>query len=253
MGYGCEVSCRRSLPAVYDDSLSYYEQVCKLYNILNKTIEHVNLNSEDIEKLKKAVAQLGELLDNWTSGKFDETIRNEVVKWIAENVKFIFETYSKQVFFGLTDDGYFCAYVPQSWSEISFDTGAVYGTEEYGRLILRFAADGQGVIDNRYDTRTLIDVVDSILDVETGDGLKHEQGKLSLDLGNGLSINRDTKMVEVPIGANLRYTSQGIDVPDGDSITKGVVKLSHKVENETDDTVAVSPQAVFAYAQPKAQ
>lgn len=143
MGYGCEVSCRRSLPAVYDDSLSYYEQVCKLYNILNKTIEHVNLNSEDIEKLKKAVAQLGELLDNWASGKFDDVIKNEVAKWVEDNVKFIFETYSKQVFFGLTDDGYFCAYVPQSWSEISFDTGAIYGTEEYGRLILRFAADGR--------------------------------------------------------------------------------------------------------------
>lgn len=253
MGYGGEVSCRRGLPAVYDDGLSYYEQVCKLHKILNQTIEHVNLDSEDIAKLKKAVARLGELLDDWTSGKFDETIRDEVARWIAGNIKFIFETYSKQVFFGLTDDGYFCAYVPKSWSEISFDTGAVYGTEEYGRLILRFAADGQGVIDNRYDTRTLIDVVDSILDVETGDGLKREQGKLTLDLGDGLSINRDTRALEVPIGANLRYTSRGIDVPDGDSITKGVVKLSHRVESETDDAVAVSPQAVFAYAQPKAR
>lgn len=225
MGYGCEVSCRKALPAVYDDSLSYYEQVCKLYKILNQTIEHVNLNSEDIAKLKKVVAQLGELLDNWAAGKFDDVIRNEVAKWVEDNVKFIFETYSKQVFFGLTDDGYFCAYVPKSWSEISFDTGAIYGTEEYGRLILRFAADGQGVIDNRYDTRRLINAVDAVLDVKIGDGLKHEQGKLSLDLGNGLSINRDTKMVEVSIGDNLRYTSQGIDVPDADSITKGVLQV----------------------------
>lgn len=225
MGYGCEVSCRRSLPAVYDDSLSYYEQVCKLYNILNETFEHINLNSEDIAKLKKAVAQLGELLDNWAAGKFDDVIRNEVAKWVEDNVKFIFETYSKQVFFGLTDDGYFCAYVPKSWSEISFDTGAVYGTEEYGRLILRFAADGQGVIDNSYDTRRLINALDAVLDVKTGDGLKHEQGKLCLNLGNGLSINRDTKMVEVPIGANLRYTSQGIDVPDANPITKGVLQV----------------------------
>ena len=253
MGYGCEVNCRRPLPAVYDDTLSYYEQVCKFYHALNDALGDINSNATDIEKLKKAVAQLGELLDNWAAGKFDDVIENEVAKWVADNVKLIFDTYSKQVFFGLTDDGYFCAYVPKSWADISFDTGAIYGTEEYGRLILRFAADGQGVIDNRYDTRTLVDVVDSVLDVETGDGLKHDKGKLALDLGNGLSINRDTKMVEVPIGANLRYTPQGIDVPDGDSITKGVVKLSHKVENETDDIVAVSPQAVFAYAQPKAQ
>lgn len=195
MGYGCEVSCRRPLPAVYDDSLTYYEQLCKMYDRLNEVIENVNGNSEDIAKLKKAITKLGELLDSWAAGKFDDVIENEVAKWVEDNVKFIFETYCKQVFFGLTDDGYFCAYVPKSWSEISFDTGAIYGTEEYGRLILRFAADGQGVIDNRYDTRTLIDVVDSVLDVETGDGLKHEQGKLSLDLGNGLSINQDTKML----------------------------------------------------------
>ena len=29
-----------------------------------------------------------------------------------------------------------------------FDTGAVYGTEDYGRLILRYETSGQGVIDN---------------------------------------------------------------------------------------------------------
>ena len=253
MGYGCEVTCAKTLPAVYDDSLTYYEQLCKLYTKLNEIITSENTNAEDIAKLKECVKALGELLDEIASGKFDDTIREEVSKWVGENISYIFETYAKQIFFGLTDDGYFCVYVPKSWSEISFDTGAIYGSEEYGRLILRFAADGQGVIDNRYDTHTLIDVIDSVLDIETGDGFKHEQGKLTLDLGNGLSINRDTKMVEVPIGGNLRYTPQGIDVPDGDSITKGVVKLSHRVENETDDTVAVSSQAVFAYAQPKAQ
>lgn len=53
----------------------------------------------------------------------------------------------KQVYFGLTDDtysggtGYFVAYIPDSWSEIVFDTGAVYGLDTYGRLILRWDAD----------------------------------------------------------------------------------------------------------------
>ena len=57
----------------------------------------------------------------------------------------------KQVYFGLTSDGYFCAYVPDSWSDITFDTGATYGTETYGRLILRFDSDGSGVIDNTHE------------------------------------------------------------------------------------------------------
>lgn len=57
------------------------------------------------------------------------------------------------VHFGLTDDGHFCAYVPESWSSIQFDTGNEYGEFDYGRLILRYQVDGNGVIDNtgRYD------------------------------------------------------------------------------------------------------
>ncbi len=240
--------CQRILPAVYDDSLSYYEVLCRVTAKLNEVIEHSVGVDETISKI---VSEVNDIWDYIKGPDFHGDVEEYVKGWLESNISKVLDPFVRQVFFGLTDDGYFCAYVPKSWSEISFDTGAVYGTEAYGRLILRFAADGQGVIDNSYDTRVLVDAIDSVIGVETGDGLKHEQGKLTLDLGNGLSINTDTKMLEVPIGENLRYTPQGIDVPDGDSITKGVVKLSHRVENETDDTVAVSPQAVFAYAQPK--
>lgn len=242
--------CHKILPAVYDDSMSYYEVLCKVTQKLNEIIAKGDDSDVAIQQI---YGEINSIWDYLKSDKFNGDVEAFVKTWLETNIAQVLAPFVKQVFFGLTDDGYFCTYVPKSWSEVSFDTGAVYGTEEYGRLILRFAADGQGVIDNRYDTRTLIDVVDAVLDVEVGDGLKHTQGKLTLDLGNGLKINDHTKMVEVPIGQNLTYTPQGIDVPDADSITKGVVKLSHKVENETDDTVAVSPQGVFAYAQPKAQ
>ena len=242
--------CHKILPAVYDDSMSYYEVLCKVTQKLNEIIAKGDDSDIAIQQIN---AEINSIWNYLKSDEFNGDIEAFVKEWLENNIAQALAPFVKQVFFGLTDNGYFCAYVPKSWSEVSFDTGAIYGTEEYGRLILRFAADGQGVIDNRYDTRTLVNVVDSLFDVEAGDGLKHEQGKLTLDLGNGLSINQGTKMVEVPIGENLRYTPQGIDVPDGDSITKGVVKLSHKVGNETDDTVAVSPQAVFAYAQPKNQ
>ena len=53
----------------------------------------------------------------------------------------------KTVYFGLTLDGYFVAYIPESWTQIIFDTGAVYGTPEYGRLILSYdvSADAKPV------------------------------------------------------------------------------------------------------------
>lgn len=148
MDYFKKGCCSKPIPAVYDDTLTYYENVCRLVDKLNDVIKVLNEHGEDISALEKLVNELIDLLNEWTSGKFDEIIRDEVIKWVEENVELIFETYCKQVFFGLTSDGYFCAYIPQSWSDIIFDTGCVYGSESYGRLILKYIVDGQGVIDN---------------------------------------------------------------------------------------------------------
>ena len=60
---------------------------------------------------------------------------------MAENLDFIFRKVVRQVFFGLTRDGYFCAYVPDSWNDIVFDTGWNFGDDNYGRLILRWDVD----------------------------------------------------------------------------------------------------------------
>ena len=72
------------------------------------------------------------------------------------------------VFFGLTSDGYFCAYIPDAWSDIEFDTGAVFGRFDYGRLILRYDVDGSGVIDNtgRYDSDSTEGILARIEDLE---------------------------------------------------------------------------------------
>ena len=45
------VCCIKILPLVYDDSLSYYEQLCKLTSKMNEIIEFVNGNiTENIQK-----------------------------------------------------------------------------------------------------------------------------------------------------------------------------------------------------------
>ena len=38
--------CQESLPAVFDDSLSYYEAVCKVAGSFNKLVEYVNTSLE---------------------------------------------------------------------------------------------------------------------------------------------------------------------------------------------------------------
>ena len=50
--------CQKILPLVYDDSLSYYELLCKVVDYLNKTMEDVDLLSEDVSNMFTAYGQL---------------------------------------------------------------------------------------------------------------------------------------------------------------------------------------------------
>lgn len=50
--------CQKVLPLVYDDSLSYYELLCKVVDYLNKTMEDVNTAVQDVENLNSAFGNL---------------------------------------------------------------------------------------------------------------------------------------------------------------------------------------------------
>lgn len=58
--------CQKVLPAVYDDSLSYYELVCKIQAKLNEVIEKLNLIDLSIfatkDELEQGLAELDEAL-----------------------------------------------------------------------------------------------------------------------------------------------------------------------------------------------
>lgn len=59
--------CQKVLPLVYDDSLSYYELLCKVVDYLNKTMEDVTNMSGDIDNLLNAYKQLQEYVNNYFS------------------------------------------------------------------------------------------------------------------------------------------------------------------------------------------
>lgn len=50
--------CQKVLPLVYDDSLSYYELLCKVVDYLNKTMEDVETLHEDVTGLRSAYVKL---------------------------------------------------------------------------------------------------------------------------------------------------------------------------------------------------
>ena len=50
--------CQKVLPLVYDDSLSYYELLCKVVDYLNKTMEDVDTLHVDVDNLHDAYSEL---------------------------------------------------------------------------------------------------------------------------------------------------------------------------------------------------
>ncbi len=87
---------------------------------------------------KKLSARLGQIeyyINQINGGELPESVKNALRKWAAENIKSIIGKAIKQVFFGL-DDGYFVAYIPESWKEIVFGTITDYDSEFYGHLTL---------------------------------------------------------------------------------------------------------------------
>lgn len=73
--------CQKVLPLVYEDSLSYYELLCKVVDYLNKTMENVNKLSENFDELQKSFNTLKKYIEEY----FDSLdLQEEVNKKLDE-------------------------------------------------------------------------------------------------------------------------------------------------------------------------
>lgn len=135
------IFCQKVLPAVFDDSLSYYEVVCKVAKILNTHTDLLNAMQETLNLHTSQIQEIQQWIQDFNAGNLNPQLQDWIKQWIDANLQLIFTHTAKQVFFGLTSDGYFVAYIPQSWDDIIFDTGHDYTKDTYGRLILRWNTD----------------------------------------------------------------------------------------------------------------
>lgn len=119
--------CQKVLPLVYDDSLSYYEVLCKVVEYLNNMITDVNNIVENVEELQNEINTVQEWIDN-----FDTSYAESIIR----------EYLAKMIYVAISDAGYFVYYIPRSWDAITFKTtGYDYQTElmpEYGHLVLQY-------------------------------------------------------------------------------------------------------------------
>lgn len=137
--------CQKVLPLVYDESLSYYELLCKVVDYLNKLIDGNNqirdildIHERDIIKLKTDVDFLQEEMEKVKNGEYVSLYLDSIIAWIDKNLITIVSRIVKFVFFELDDSGHLIAYIPDSWQFLEFDTIMNCSDANYGHLTLEW-------------------------------------------------------------------------------------------------------------------
>ena len=85
------------------------------------------------------------LYNSIINGNLPDGVKNTIINWLSENAIYLLGELVKMVFFGITDDGYFVAYIPESWDDIIFGTtglDTIIPGYEYGRLVLSMEIGG---------------------------------------------------------------------------------------------------------------
>ena len=123
--------CQKVIPLVYDDSLSYYEVLCKVVEYINGLIDSDKEIVENIQQLRSELTIVQEWINSFNYEPLLKTVEEMVQKYLTTGV-----------YFGLTDNGYFCAYIPRSWQNVKFNTTGldinVPLQPEYGHLVLSY-------------------------------------------------------------------------------------------------------------------
>ena len=139
-----------ALPAFYWNVYSSEQRIKAICLEIDKIINYADMLNIDINATHNDVVKLQAEFDKFKNGEMLDFYEKQIDAWIQDNMERLISASIKFVYFGLTEDGYFCAYIPKSWSELAFDTGAVYGRSDYGRLILKMQTDSPNSIDNTY-------------------------------------------------------------------------------------------------------
>lgn len=151
------------------DVYSQEEGIKRLWLEYDKLKHYASYVAEIVQSYGGSVDELNKLFEEFKESGFNEYYKEQIIAWIDEHLQYIFEVAVKHVYFGLNDDGRFVAYIPESWNDIVFDTGADYALDTYGRLILRFDVDSPDNVDQTseivrpYSDKELEDKVRNIM------------------------------------------------------------------------------------------
>lgn len=134
-----------SIPKLYFNVKSQEQRIHAMCELINKLICYADMLGDKVSDDHDAIEELIDEFNKFKDSGFLDYYEQQLEAWINAHMPDIIGKYVRMVFFGLTLDGCFVAYIPEGtgWNDIVFDTGAVYGSDEYGRLILNYAVDGE--------------------------------------------------------------------------------------------------------------
>lgn len=94
------------------------------------------------DETQAVIDAINQLVKDINSGNFPDEMKKAITDFIKNNFYDIVGEMIKMVFFGLTDSGYFIAYIPESWKDIQFSTSEYDDSTplqpDYGHLILSY-------------------------------------------------------------------------------------------------------------------
>ena len=112
-----------------------------LISSTKEMLEIVDNINEWKESHEEEYLELKQLYDDMLAGNFPDSMLQSLYEWTVRNTEEIIGRAIKMVFFGLTDDGYFVAYIPESWDDITFGTSGLDDFPEgvdFGHLTLTY-------------------------------------------------------------------------------------------------------------------
>lgn len=119
--------CKKVLPLVYDESLSYYETLCKVVKYINDLIAQDKVFSDDIQDLQNDL----KVVQDWIAN-FDTSYAEKVLS----------EYLATMIFVEISDAGYIVYNIPSGWDSITFNTTGLDielpMQPEYGHLVLSY-------------------------------------------------------------------------------------------------------------------
>lgn len=127
-----------ALPEFYWDVYSAEERIKKICCELHKLCEYANMLGENINIDHQLIDELQDAFTKFMESGFDDYYKAQIEAWINDHFIDVMKAILNHgVFFGLTEDGYFCANVVWQLTTV-FDTVLDYNSENYGHLTLTY-------------------------------------------------------------------------------------------------------------------